>query len=268
MRIDVDGSPVQVATGGVIPTGVRPSVVLVHGAGMDRSVWQLQTRFLAHQGFDAYAVDLPGHGLSGGQLIPDLTSMVGWLASTIEALAIAPAHVVGHSMGSLMALELAAQRPDLVASAVLLGSAPAMPVHPTLIEAAERNELLAPQLMTAWGFGTRSHVAGNPTPGMWMVGGGQALLERAHDGVIANDLKACNAYQAPDDLASRVQCKVTVLVGSDDRMTPPKAGAAVVAALNSAGVDVTTVPLAGVGHTMMSEAPDQVREALMSALTV
>jgi pimeloyl-ACP methyl ester carboxylesterase len=266
MRIEVNGSSVQIATGGVVPMGGRPSVVLVHGAGMDRSVWQLQTRFLAHHGWDAYAVDLPGHGLSAGPPIADLGDMVDWLASTIEALDVVPAHVVGHSMGSLMALELAAQRPDLVSSVILLGSAPSMPVHPALVEAAERNELLAPELMTAWGYGTRSHVAGNPTPGMWMVGGGQALLERASDGVIANDLKACNAYRAPDDLASRVQCKVTVLIGSDDRMTPPKAGAAVVAALAEAGVDVSTVLLAGVGHTMMSEAPEQVRVALSAAL--
>jgi pimeloyl-ACP methyl ester carboxylesterase len=266
MQIEIDGNVVQIATGGVTPTGQRPSVLLVHGAGGDRSVWQLQTLFLAHHGFDAFAVDLPGHGLSGGELISDIGSMVEWLARVIGALEVGPAHVVGHSMGSLMTLELAANHPDLVRSAVLLGSAASMPVHPALIESAENNTLLAPQLMTAWGYGTRSHVAGNPTPGMWMVGGGQALLERASSGVIANDLKACNEYIAPDELAAHVTCPVTVLVGSDDRMTPPKAGAAVIASLEAAGVQVTKVPLPGVGHTMMSEAPALVRSALEAAL--
>ena len=44
----------------------RPDVVLVHGAGMDRTVWTLQARYLAHHGRNVLALDLPGHGRSGG----------------------------------------------------------------------------------------------------------------------------------------------------------------------------------------------------------
>ena len=44
-----------------------PLTVLIHGAGMDHSVWSLQTRYLAHHGRSVLAVDLPGHGRSGGE---------------------------------------------------------------------------------------------------------------------------------------------------------------------------------------------------------
>lgn len=260
MQIDVQGVRVNLATGGVVPDRSLPLVLLVHGAGMDRTVWNLQTRHLAHHGYAPLAVDLPGHGNTDGPLITSVPDMAAWVGDLLDALDWGPVRLVGHSMGALIAMEVAAARSD-VERVVLMGAAMAMPVHPDLLGAAERNELLAPELMTAWGHGSRSHMVGNPTPGLWMVGGGQALLERAAPGVIANDLSACNAYEA-GDVASRIECPVTVMVGSADRMTPPKAAAALVAGFS----DVEVVHLDGVGHTMMSEAPDAVRPALMKAL--
>lgn len=260
MQIRLRGHTVNLATGGVEPDAELPLVLMIHGAGMDRTVWNLQTRFLAHHGFSPLAVDLPGHGYSDGPLLQSLPEMVAWVGELIDALDRGSVRLVGHSMGALIALEVAAARAD-VERLVLMGAAMAMPVHPELIGAAERNDVLAPELMTAWGLGSRAHVATNPTPGLWMVGGGQVLLERAAPGVIANDLKACNAYEA-GDVAGRVSCPVTVLVGSADRMTPPKAAAALVAGFD----DVEVVHLRDIGHTMMSEAPDQVRNALLAAL--
>ena len=43
--------------------------MFVHGAGMDHSVWPLQARHFAYRGWNALAVDLPGHGRSGGELL-------------------------------------------------------------------------------------------------------------------------------------------------------------------------------------------------------
>lgn len=260
MQIDVRRERVNFATGGVIPDRSMPLVLLIHGAGMDRTVWNLQTRYLAHHGYAALAVDLPAHGNSSGDPLPSVADMAGWIGEVIEALDWGPARLVGHSMGALISMEVAGARDD-IERVVLMGAAMAMPVHPDLLGAAERNEVLAPELMTAWGHGSRSHVAGNPTPGLWMVGGGQALLERATPGVIANDLSACNAYDA-GDVASRIECPVTILVGSADRMTPPRAAAALVAGFD----DIEVVHLDDVGHQMMTEAPDLVRPALSAAL--
>ncbi|MEC9316314.1 MAG: alpha/beta hydrolase [Actinomycetota bacterium] len=261
MNIECRGETVNIATGGVEVDRDLPPVVLLHGAGMDRTVWSQQTRYLAHHGFAAMAVDLPGHGESGGEPLPSIAEMADWVAEAITEIGLGPAHLVGHSMGSLISLEVAARHPEAVERIVLLGAAAAMPVHPDLLGAAERNEVLAPQLITSWGHGTRAHIAGNPTPGLWMRSGCQALLERANDGVIFNDLAACNAYEA-GDVAARIACPITVVVGSEDKMTPPRATSQLVAGLS----DVDLKHLDGVGHMMMIEVPDRIRELLLDAL--
>ena len=261
MEVKVQEVTVTLATGGVKVAKSQPPVILVHGAGMDRTVWSQLTRYLAHHGFAPMAVDLPGHGRSEGELLPTISEMADWVADLILELDTGPVRLVGHSMGSLISLEVAARHTDAVERLILMGAAAAMPVHPELLGAAERNEILAPQLMTAWAHGTRAHVAGNPTPGLWMRSGCQALLERAADGVIHNDLIACNSYEA-GDIAGRITCPVTVIVGSEDKMTPPKATAQLVAGFQ----EVDLRHLEGVGHMMMIEAPDRIREMMLSAL--
>ncbi len=267
--LEVRGHAVGVATGGVVPDAASaaesPVVLLVHGAGMNRTVWQLQTRWLAHHGYTPLAVDLPGHGNSEGEPLASIAEMAAWLAEAIavvwDCFGVDEIRLVGHSMGSLICTEAAAAHPDGIARLVLLGTAAGMPVHPALLGAAEQNELLAPELMTAWGHGNRAHVATNPTPGLWMLGGSVALLERADDGVIHSDLSACAAYEA-GDVAARVQCPVTVIVGSEDKMTPPRAAGALIADF----ADCDVVHLAGAGHMMMNEDPAAVRTALAAAL--
>ena len=267
--LEVGGQAVGVATGGVVPDATsaadEPVVLLVHGAGMNRTVWQLQTRWLAHHGYTPLALDLPGHGNSDGEPLGSVVEMAGWLGDAVTAVcerfSCSEVRLVGHSMGSLICTEAAAADQGRIARLVLMGTAAAMPVHPALLGAAEKNELLAPELMTAWGHGSRAHVATNPTPGLWMVGGGVALLERADDGVIHADLSACAAYEA-GDVAARVECPVTVIVGSEDKMTPPRAAAPLIADF----ADCDVVHLAGAGHMMMNEDPAAVRMALAKAL--
>ena len=176
MNIECRGEAVNFATGGVEVGRDLPLVVLVHGAGMDRTVWSQQTRYLAHHGFAAMALDLPGHGESGGEPLSSIGEMADWVSEVIDGIDQGPARLIGHSMGSLVSLEVAARHPGVVERLVLLGTGAAMPVHPELLGAAERNEVLAPQLITSWGHGTRAHCAGNPAPGLWRRSGCQALL--------------------------------------------------------------------------------------------
>ena len=86
-----------------------------------------------------------------------------------------------------------------------------MPVHPDLQAAADRNEVLAAELVTSWGHARRGQVGGHPAPGLWMAGGAVRLIDRAPDGVLAADLAACNAYDQarsppPPSAARRCSC--------------------------------------------------------------
>jgi len=262
MILDVDGMKTHAATGGVALSGDDPVVVLVHGAGMDATVWQLQTRWLAHHGFRPMAVDLPGHGRSGGEPLATIADMADWLGRFIDATGEAPVHLVGHSMGTFIGLELATRRADIVASLVLLGTADAMPVHPDLLAAAENDLAAAAALMAAWGHAKPAHIGLNPTPGLWMLGGARALVEVGHQGALVQDFGAVVTYDAAAATAANVSCPVTVAIGLGDKMTPPRATARLIANLN----EPTVVELDDTGHMMMVESPAAIRRILVQAL--
>ncbi len=264
METLIGGRTVRCATGGRSIDGDEPAVVLVHGAGGDRTVWQLQTRWIAHHGYRAAAVDLPGHGGSEGPALSSIEAMGQWLANAVEALGLAPAHLVGHSMGTFVALEAAAQRPETARSLVLLGTAAAMPVHPALQSAADADDPVAGRLITSWGIGSRAHTGGHASPGMWLIGGNTSLLDRAPAGVLAGDLAACNAYLGAEAAAARVQCSVTLILGREDKMTPNRAAASMIEAFGD-GL-VTTEHLDRVGHFLQVESPIAVRQAIAAAL--
>ncbi len=265
MRFDVDGRSVHAATGAVPVDGTdataRPLVLLLHGAGMDRTVWSQQTRWLAHHDARAVAVDLPGHGRSDGPPLGSIAELAAWVAAVAEALG-GPVHVVGHSMGAFIGLEAAAHHADSVASLVLMGLGAAMPVHPDLQAAADADDPLAADLMAGWMHGPDQKFGVNPTPGMTMTGTSRAVIETSPDGVLGLDLAMCAAYDGAADAAAAVTCPTTLVLGRLDRMTPRRAAQPIVDVLAHAMV----VELATAGHAPMMEEPDVVRSALADHL--
>ena len=260
MDVVVDGNRVFGATGGRPFDAAQPTVLFIHGAGMDHTVWALQTRYFAHHGRSVLAVDLPGHGRSGGGLMHSITDLAAWIVRVLDAAAVQSVALVGHSMGALIALEVAATA--RVRSLALLGVAERMPVHPDLQAAADGNRRLAPELVSSWGYGRSGHVGGNPVPGLWMMGGSLQLLEHAPAGALAADLAACNAYDGALAAAARVTCPTLLLLGALDRMTPPIKAKPLAAAMERA----RTVVLPAAGHMLMSERPDAVIDALREAI--
>lgn len=264
MIIHVDGIVAHAATGGVERDdgeidGDEPVIVLIHGAGMDATVWHLQTRYLAHRGFRALAVDLPGHGRSEGGALGTIAEMADWMMRFADAAGVSTVHVAGHSMGTFVALELARRHPARIESLTLCGTATSMPVHPELLAAAEHDLPAAAALMAAWAHARPAHVGVHPTPGLWMLGGARALVEVSAPGVLATDFRACAAYVDALDAAAAVTCPTTVVIGRGDKMTPPKGGRALAAAITGARV----VELEGIGHMMMIEHPRAVKHAII-----
>lgn len=261
MIINVNGVAIHAATGGIDPTPTDPVVILLHGAGMNSTIWQLQTRYLAYRGLQAIAVDLPGHGRSEGEPMTSIEKLGQFVVELMNSAGWDRASLVGHSMGSFIALDAAARLGDRCRSMVLMGTAGAMPVHPQLLGDAEADLPAAAALMAAWGHAKPAHVGQNPTPGMWMTGGARALVEQSDPGVLATDFRACAAYEGAAEAASAASCPSTVIIGLGDKMTPPKAGRALAALLEN----VSVIELADTGHSMMTEAPRHVRSAILDA---
>jgi pimeloyl-ACP methyl ester carboxylesterase len=258
MQLKVKGIDTFVATGGREFDKSQPCVVLLHGAGFDHTIWALHSRWFAHHGFGVLAPDLPGHGRSSGAPLPAIADMADWTAALLDAAGAGRAKLVGHSMGSLIALETAARHPAKVSALSLIGTAATMTVGPDLLKAAEANDHSAIDMVSIWGLGFGAELGGSLAPGLWMHTGAQRVLEKCRPGVLFNDLSACNAYQGALAAATQIAVPVTLILGERDMMTPAKAGKALAAALPNS----TTVVLTGAGHMMMVERPDELLAAL------
>ena len=262
MRLAVAGHPVYAYTGGRAFDAGLQTVVFVHGAALDHSAWALQSRYFAHHGYNVVAVDLPGHGRSGGAALSSIHAIAEWMLTLLDAMGVAQATLIGHSMGALATLDAAGLAPARVTRLALLGPSVPMPVADALLDAARTDEHLAYELITGWSYSAAHQFGGNQQPGMWMTGSGMRLMERCTTGVLHTDLLACHEYVGGLAAAATLRCPVLLLLGERDQMAPPKNAKALIAALDAPSV--LTIP--GCGHSLMAEAPDAVLDALRGFL--
>jgi pimeloyl-ACP methyl ester carboxylesterase len=260
MRIPINGNDTFVANGGRDFDRSLPAIVFLHGAGMDHSVWALLARAFAHHGYAVLVPDFPGHGRSAGALLTSIATLADWTAALIDAAGAKAARLVGHSMGSLVALETAARHPAKVTGLGLIATTAAMRVSDDLLNAAKTNDHAAVDMIAIWGEGYRATLGGSQAPGLWMLGGAERLLERAQPGAIFADLSACNAYQDALSAAAKIDVPAVVIQGDRDLMTPPKSGKALAAAIPNCRLAL----IEGAGHMLMSERPDDVLAALQN----
>ncbi|MFN3985420.1 MAG: alpha/beta fold hydrolase [Rhodocyclaceae bacterium] len=251
----VDDLTVHLYHGGKPPSAARPAVILLHGAGHDHSVWTYQARHLAHHGFSVFAPDLPGHGRSDGVPLAHIEALADWTARLVTALGLTRAALVGHSMGSLIALACTARHPDRVSALVLVGSVAPMPVAEPLLRAASDDRDRAHAMINQWSHAPRTQLGISPLPGMRPTAMNRRLMERQHAGVLAVDLAACNAYADGLAAAAAVTCPTLLVCGERDQMTPGRATKPLRDALVNVTGGADLVTLAGAGHAMMIEAP-------------
>jgi pimeloyl-ACP methyl ester carboxylesterase len=240
----------------------RRTVVFVHGAGLDHSWWGLQSRYFGYHGFNVLAVDLPAHGRSRGPALTSVGDMADWVKKLLDEKKIKTASLVGHSMGSLIALEFAARYPESAEKIALIGTAYPMKVGEAFLDAAKRNDQAAYDMETIWGHAAQVPFSGNPNPGMWMYGDTLARLARLSPGVLHTDLSACNTYAGGMEAAAKVKCPVLFVLGARDMMTPPRAAQDLIKAIP--GAKAVTAQLSG--HSLMAEAPDATLDALIGFL--
>jgi pimeloyl-ACP methyl ester carboxylesterase len=260
MRIAVDGDPVFVYTGARPFDANKPGVVFIHGAAMDHTVWVLPSRFFARHGFNVMSLDLPGHGRSGGAPLTSIEAMADWIVRALDALGVAQTAVVGHSMGSLAAFDMARRHTPRVRALALVGSAVPMAVSDPLLDASRDNSHDAIDMLTYWGYSRAAQLGGNETPGMWMVGGTLRLLERAAPGVLHVDLAACNEYRFDAVVEPPIEVPALLIQGDKDIMTPPRNSALIKGMLPN----LRTCLLSGSGHSLMMERPDALLDALIT----
>jgi pimeloyl-ACP methyl ester carboxylesterase len=260
VKLVVNGSETFIGTGGREFDPALPTTVFLHGAGLDHSVWALLARSFAYRGFGVLAPDLPGHGRSAGTPLSSVAAMADWISALMTVAGVRAARLVGHSMGSLVALEVAARYPERTNGLALIATAAPMRVSDDLLNAAKANDHSAIDMIAIWGNGYHATLGGSPVPGLWMLGGAERLLERARPGVLFADLTACDNYRDALTAAGKVTAPTILILGSRDAMTPAKSGKALAAAISGSRIIV----LDEAGHLLMSEHPEEVLVALRS----
>ncbi len=270
MNLNVNGFKTYCYTGGKTYDTNKPTVVFIHGVLHDHSVWILQSRYFANHGWNVLAVDLPGHCRSAGEAPATVETAADFIVALLDAAGIQQAALVGHSWGSLIALEAAAKLKDRATHLVLVGTAFPMKVSQVLLDAALNDPSRGIQMINVF---SRSTLAAPPSalgPGTWIHGGNTALNRRVQASnpsvnLFHRGFVACNSYLNGETAISQVTCPVLFLLGSQDQMTQAAAAQGLIAKARTSG-KIVTVVLVPVGHHQMTEAPEATLAALKDFL--
>lgn len=202
-------------------------------------------------GVSVYALDLPGHGKSGGvgkQAVADYARDV---IQFLDDVSIWKAVIIGHSMGGAIALSTALQAPRRLSGLGLLSSGARLPVASSLLDHSS-TPAMYPQALQALFNGLFSPQAGAGIKlQTWQ------LLAGTRPTVLHGDLVACSNFDATDSL-DQVRAPTLVLSGTEDRLTPLRLSAELANAIPDAALQT----IDGAGHTVMMEQPRRVNSLL------
>jgi len=265
MELEVQGRKAYAYTGGKPFNPALPCVVFIHGALHDHSVWTLLARWYAHHGYCVLAVDLPGHARTGGPVLPDVEALAEWTLALINASGVQGASLVGHSMGSLIALEAAARGGERIDRLVMVATAYPMKVSSALLATAQERPLEAIDMVNAYSHSTWAAKPSYPGPGSWLHGVNRALMRRVQAGqrevnLFAHDFSVCNSYAHGLEAARQVRCNTHLILGEQDQMTAPRNAAEIAKALSA------KISLLPAGHALMQEAPEALLKAMREAM--
>lgn len=229
-------------------------LILIHGAGGNHLYWPPEIRHLP--GFSVYSIDLPGHGRSTTNprtSIEDYSqALIGWL----RALQLSKVILVGHSMGSAIAMQAALDEPELIGVLALLGGSARLKINPLLLEGTQDPAAFAGTVSTIidWSFSQAADAKLKRLAAQRMLA--------SHPGVLHNDFLACQNFDLTDRVGY-IRCPTLILCGTEDKMTPLRMSQFLVDRIPKAHLEV--LPLAG--HMLMLEQPVRTAAIIRDFLT-
>ena len=267
MHISVHGATIYAYTGGKAFDPAKPTAIFIHGVLCDHSVWALQSRYMANHGWNVLAIDLPGHCKSSGKAPASVEEAATFIGDLMDAAGLQKAALIGHSWGSLIAMQAAAQLKDRVSHLALVGTAYPMKVSPALLDSAIKAPDAAIRMINVF---SRATLAPPNVAGSWVFDAGQALGRRVlasnkDTNLLHTGFSACDNYAGGEAAMAALACPVLFALGKEDQMTPAKAAKGLIDAAKAADKRVTVAMLPS-GHNQMTEAPDETLFAIRDFL--
>jgi pimeloyl-ACP methyl ester carboxylesterase len=235
-----------------LEAGAGRPIVLIHGAGGRAEVWSRQL-----DGLDdlarLLALDLPGHGTTAGPGGSSVDQYASWVLGVLDALGLERVVLAGHSMGGGIAQTLALAHPGRIAGLALVGTGARLRVFPRILELFRDRPPAGMSLLASLAYS-------GETPSGAVVEA-EASVHCTPPAVTLGDFLACDRFDAMARIAG-VRTPTLVVVGRDDRLTPPKYAAFLAGAIPGARL----VEIEGAGHFPQLEQPAAVNAALREFL--
>lgn len=223
----------------------RQSLVFIHGSGGNHSIWSYQYGRL-HKKYNIIAINLPGHGLSGGNGENNVKSYCEWLHKVLTVFALQKVMLVGHSLGSAIALQFAIHYSEYISGIVCMGGGMKMPVNSLFLDFLKTNPTQLPVEITEMicKFSLAKENRSKFSRAL------QKSIALSKVDVMYGDLKACNELDLTQD-ANKIKVPALIVCGSEDKMTPPDLSRSLAATISRS----TLILIEGAGHMVMIEKP-------------
>jgi pimeloyl-ACP methyl ester carboxylesterase len=188
-----------------------PPLVLIHGAGGTHMHWPGELRRLPAT--TVYALDLPGHGQSPGAGLTTIADYTQAVMAWADAVGLPHFVLAGHSMGGAIAQTAALRQPERLAGLILVGTGARLGVAPAILAGLGQDYAATARLIAEWAYrrGTDSTTLDAYAAAMLAT-----PVQVTHD-----DFAACNAFDVTSEV-SQIALPTLVIVGLEDRLTPPK----------------------------------------------
>ncbi len=224
----------------------RQAVLFVHGAGGSHARWSFQVERLGREHL-ALAVDLPGHGLSGGAASDSIEAYSEFIREFSDRLLGFPFFLAGHSMGGAVALDFALKYPQRLAGLILAGTGARLRVLPAILEAFKTGSV--PDNMPSFMYRPG-------TPGE-VLKAAEKEIRSTDPAVFYADFVACDRFDVSGRLPE-IDVPALILTGDQDLLTPVKYGKYLADNIKRASFEV----IENAGHMLMLDQPGAVNELI------
>jgi pimeloyl-ACP methyl ester carboxylesterase len=239
--LDIDGTAIACRVSARHFDDRKKSLFFVHGSGSDHTIWVNQYAKM-NDDFNIAAVDLPGHGRSGGTGERDVFLYAEWIGKMIDRIFLNKPVLVGHSLGAAIGLVLAVKDGEKISGLVPVGGGARMPVNEMILSGLKTAPESVIELAARFSVAKKNRER--------LSGPLFESLAKVNPDVLYGDFLACDRLDITRDIA-KIRIPVLVVCGTEDKMTPPPMSQFLKDHIPGAGLAL----IEEAGHIVMLEDP-------------